>query len=206
MTGALVSTRLFRIDRSLALTRQGTRHPDGRPPAVLVIPRGGPLREPRLMVLGDGPVHGGAPGPLDFADVHVTAVHRTHAAEVADVLVDGLPGPPGRLAALLERYPGCHVAAGAGPCGHTVAVRDAGASGTGFRLFTLSCGEGVRGPWAAIAGSFLYGWAAAGLATGELCRSVLIIGGLGVPERGGTGELLVSGGVQVRAAGQEIAP
>jgi hypothetical protein len=202
MTGTLVPTRLFRIGRPLALTRPGTRWPDAGPPAVLVIPRGGPLCEPRLMVLGDGPPHC-VPGPLDFADVHVTAVHTgrprrrtTDAAQVADVLLDGSAGPPGRLGALLERYPGCNVAAGAGPRGHAAAIR---AAGDGFKLFTTS--GHYEAPWAAIAGSFLYGWTAAGLAADELCHAVLIIGALAVPGRSGAGDLLVAGRVRLRASG-----
>jgi hypothetical protein len=214
MSGTLVPTRLFRLGRPLDLTRPGARWPDAGPPAVLVIPRGGPLREPRLMVLGDGPVRSeGEPGPLDFADVHVTAVHtggvRRHRrdrpgrdrAEVADVLLDGCGGPPGRLRALLERYPGCYVATGTGLCGPAAAIRDADPRGSGFRLFTTSGGDGTHALWTAIAGSFLYAWSAAGLAPDELCRAVLITGGLAVPDRGGRWTLLVAGGVRWHAAG-----
>ncbi|XVQ10270.1 hypothetical protein ACQP1W_48490 [Spirillospora sp. CA-255316] len=213
MSGELVVAQLFRLNRALTLTRRPT--PSGcvaaaghapHAAAVLVIPRGGRLREPRLMLVGERPARAAVrPGPLDFADVHVIDRCGDPAGrEVADVLLDGPSFTPRRLGELLERYPGCGVAAGAGPRGHLAAIRAEG----GVHLVEASVAPEAStrtgtdaAAWAAIGGSFLYCWSLSGLGLGELHRSVLITGELAVPRGGPAGCLAVTGRVRVRVDG-----
>ncbi|MFC5754351.1 hypothetical protein [Actinomadura rugatobispora] len=210
MNGELVVAQLFRLDRALALTRR--RAPSGHRPAagnraaaVLVIPRGGRLREPRLMLLGERPVRAAArPGALDFADVHAVDRHGDPAGrEVADVLFDGPFFTPRRLVELLERYPGCGAAAGTGPRGHLAALRT-GSGGVqlveAFVAPETSSGTAAAA-WPAIGGSFLHCWSLSGLGLGELHHSVLITGELAVPRGGPAGCLAVTGRVRVRVDG-----
>ncbi|HEX2316203.1 MAG TPA: hypothetical protein VHJ17_20855 [Thermomonospora sp.] len=170
MPDGLVLTRLHRLRRPLCLTRGHA----GGDPAVLVIPRGGRLREPRLAV-----VTALCPWASAGGNAHVVARFDDFAdrdrRELADVLVGQATrpsrSPAERTLRVLAHYPGCAVAVGRSPSGCLAALRDGplvGISGP------------VAPPWPAVYGSFLHCWTTEGLALDDLARAVVIVGRLPV--------------------------
>ncbi|QFG26503.1 hypothetical protein [Actinomadura sp. WMMB 499] len=199
-----VITRLCRLGRVLGLAREPR---PGGTPAVLVIPRGGRLRAPRLVLFG-GP---GAPAPHvpgspAAADAHTVAHLDAPAAaarrESADVLVGRALRPPfgtGRLRRVLERYPGCGVAVAAGRGGPAAALRGGGTVRACGSAASWPCAEGPVG--AGPFGSLLFAWTSAGLTVADLAGAVVIAGTLGASDRGRPGPLHVSGRISVVPAG-----
>ncbi|GAA4136116.1 hypothetical protein [Actinomadura keratinilytica] len=190
-----VVTRLFALDRVLCLARATGAASEGAP-AVLTIPRGGSVREPRLLVFGDRDAS--RPGIPLFTDAHVVARYDHDAdegrLEVADVLIG--PDlrapfrPERRLRRTLQRYPGCGVAVRRWYRGLLAAARDGSVVAT-----RGSCGADAV--WAPICGSFLYSWAAAGLSLAELPRMLLVVGRITAADAGRPGTLETMGRVQV---------
>ncbi|MFC6885991.1 MULTISPECIES: hypothetical protein [Actinomadura] len=205
-----VFTRLFRPQHVLCLARPrpGAPRPDGGVPAVLVIPRGGRLRAPRLMTLDPRP-EGAAPptpkhpgaGASAFANVvtgtHVVArhdatVHRTS----ADVLVTRPPKPPAglappvvRLRRALARHPECEVAIEPAGTECLAALRN------GPTLRT-AVARGASPPWPEMCGSFLHAWTSAGLTADDLADAVVIAGRLPPAENGRADLLEVAGRIE----------
>ncbi|MQA95368.1 MAG: hypothetical protein GEV11_12225 [Streptosporangiales bacterium] len=197
MTGHIVVADVFRLERALVLDRSPAS-PDGRPPAVLVIPRGGGPRDPYLVVLdhrGESVRHLSA--GLDFVDYHVVAdAGRTPDrgwCDVADVLAcAGDPsrrGAAGRIAALLDRYPGSEVVTCGGPSGHLVGTR----GGHLIRITAVAAGL-TADPVAPLGGygSVVHAWLAAGLPLECLEKALVVAGHYVAPERRRPGRLVVA--------------
>ena len=180
MSGGLIVTHVFSLEQDLRLVRT-SGVPGGREagtPAVLTISRGGWPLEPRLVLFGDRDTHGAARlGSLTFSDSHVVTGCEDQAdqgrRELADVLTDTafrVPfGVRDRLRRRLERYPGCSVAVARRRGGQLALVRDAATVAT-------RSSSGADEEWAALCGSFLYCWSAAGLGLAELPKAALIVG------------------------------
>ncbi|MBE1535875.1 hypothetical protein [Actinomadura algeriensis] len=199
-----VITRLCRLGRVLGLAR-GPR--PGGTPAVLVIPRGGRLHAPRLVLFGgpDAPAPHvpGSPAPADAHTVaHLDGLGGAARRESADVLVGRAPRPPfgaARLRRVLERHPGCGVAVAAGRDGPTAALRGGETVRAHGTAAPWPCAEGPVG--AGPFGSLLFAWTAAGLTVGDLAGAVVIAGTLGARDLGRSGALHVSGRIAVVPVG-----
>ncbi|GAA0389044.1 hypothetical protein Acor_59720 [Acrocarpospora corrugata] len=171
MLDKLVVAHFFRQRQPLSLNRAPAIPPRATVPAVLVIPREGPLREPHLMVVtGTSPVHGLPPGDvLDDTHLVVDSDDAGDQArrELADVLItrDGMAG-------LLDRYVGCAVAVTRQPGGCLVGLRH------GCRAEITGSAGLIAGadPWPATFGSFLYCWLAARLPLYGLTTATVIAG------------------------------
>lgn len=210
-----VFTRLFRPQHVLSLARPrprpGASRPGGGVPAVLVIPRGGRLRAPRLMTLDPHP-EGTAPPPPKhpaagasaFANVvtgtHVVARHDDPAhRRSADVLVDApspyaAPAAPAavRLRHVLDRHPTCGVAVEpAVPGGECLAALRNGPT------VRTSVARGASASWPGLCGSFLHAWTGAGLTVDDLADAVVITGRLPPAENGRADLLEVAGRVEI---------
>ncbi|MEU9890714.1 hypothetical protein [Sphaerisporangium sp. NPDC051011] len=184
MLEKLVEIRLFRLERALRLTRPpssaGTTGGLPGAPAVLVIPRGGSLRTPYLMLVTRGPRRcEPSPGERVFGDTHIVADLGGPAAgdahEVADVLVGASPAEvaaPPCGPGVLDGHPGCAVVVARCRNGCLAALRDGPlVSITGAAGF-----QAAAGPWPAVYGSFLYGWWAARMPLESLATATVIAG------------------------------
>lgn len=206
MLEKLVAIHLFRIQGVFHMTRarpvQRVAAVVVRSPAILVIPREGPLRDPHLMLFtGTRSFSAVPPGTLVSEDVHVVA-HLDDALgegwrKVADVVVGARGRPyrfPGdRVTRILDRYPSCAVAAGGRRRGCLAGLRDG-------RLATITEVGGVAaggGPGPAVYGSFLYGWLASGAPLGCLTTASVLLGRYVGPVPGGPGSLEVSGRAEI---------
>ncbi|WP_436758140.1 hypothetical protein [Streptosporangium sp. V21-05] len=234
MFGTLVSVHLFRVEHALRLRRIPpppaasappgpaapsrstvlSRTPATREtaasrrsdPAILVIPREGPLRAPHLMILSPAGHHRGLPpGRRVFDGTHVVATlddpaDRTWCG-VADVLVSSgaLWNVPGNgVSELLDRYPGCEVAVGGHEAGGGLlaGLRDG-------RLAAITEVGGLRGgpaPSPGVYGSFLYGWWTAGMPFESLATASVIVGRYAGSSAARIGTLEVAGRTQVGPA------
>jgi len=232
--GALVSVDLFRLEHALRLRRippssaapvppgpaassritvpsrtlatRGTAASRRSAPAVLVIPREGPLRAPHLVIMSPAGHHCGLPpGRRVFDGTHIVAtlddpLDRTW-CEVADVLVAPRISwnvPESGVCGLLDRYPGCEVTVGGhGAGGGLLAgLRDG-------RLAAITEAGGLSGgsaPWPAVYGSFLYGWRAAGMPFESLATASVIVGRYAGFSAARIGTLEVAGRTQVGPA------
>ncbi|MFB4296495.1 hypothetical protein [Actinomadura sp. NTSP31] len=179
MTERIVHTRLFGLDRALCVARPG-RGTAGDVAAVLVIPRGGTTREPRLALFTASEAALPAPpGRLRAADAHTVVRHDDSGdgrrLETADVLAGPVGGPPSaataRLGALLHRYPGCGVAVGHTRGGSLAVLRSG-------RTVRAAVPPGAEDLWREVYGSFLYCWTAAGLPADDLDRAIVVPGRL----------------------------
>ncbi|GAA1256995.1 hypothetical protein GCM10009677_04100 [Sphaerisporangium rubeum] len=185
----LVTAHLFRLEQALDLSRLPANGaaPPGTP-AVLVIPRGGPLREPHLMILSvTCGLRGTPPGVRMFGGTHIVAQLNSAAEKwcgVADVLVGrdrrALPLRPGGVARVLDRYPGCEVAVDRRRHGHLAGLRDG-------RVVSIS-EEGrfssLSRPWPGLYGSLLYGWLVAEMPFDGLTEASVIVGRYSGPDSG----------------------
>lgn len=175
-------------------------------PAILVIPREGPLRAPHLMILSPAGHHRGLPpGRRVFDGTHIVAtlddpVDRTW-CEVADVLVGPEASwnvPEEDVSGLLDRYPGCEVAIGGHAAGGGLL---AGLRGGRLAAITEVGGlPGGPGPWPAVYGSFLYGWRTAGMPFESLATASVIVGRYAGSSAVRIGTLEVAGRAQVGPA------
>jgi hypothetical protein len=200
MEHTIVAAYLMRVERPLTVIRPPARrgigasggshqaHPLGHAfacqPAVLVIPRHGGLRDPYVIVLGEAN-GGGRDVPLDgliTVDVHVVAgadkSYDREWREAADVLIC----PRRRLAQrssrtmlerLLDHHPGCDIVVGSDRHGCLLALRD------GRTVEVTGAPRSVAmswGPWAAVYGSMLHCWLAAGIPFGPLQGAFVIVG------------------------------
>ncbi|WUH99081.1 hypothetical protein OHR68_37160 [Spirillospora sp. NBC_00431] len=160
------------------------------------------------MLFGDQDAHGASRlGTLVFSDAHVSVRCGDQAdagrRELADVLTEVALrvsfGVRERLRRRLDQYPGCTVAVGRRRNDHLAVVRG------GLTVATRSsCGASEM--WASVFGSFLYCWAGAGLALGELPREALIVGRFTASAGGRPPVLETVGRVQVsvRPAGSPV--
>ncbi|MEV4257791.1 hypothetical protein AB0J52_31915 [Spirillospora sp. NPDC049652] len=204
MNDLVMLVRTYEPDRPLRICR--APYPPARgTTAVLMIPRGGGLRAPRLTLFTGRDDEDAAelrpPGALTALDAHVVARYDDTAdlarREFADVLTGRVRRPSQstseRLGAVLRRYPGCSLAVG--PAGNEeVAVLRGGST-----VRSRSAPRRSRlGPdlWPDVHGSFLYCWTTAGLPLRDLCRGVLIVGRLGTfgdrPHLEATGRVLIT--------------
>jgi hypothetical protein len=182
-----VAAYLLRVTNALTL-----RHPPlpvrrGDPPAalhpvVLVIPRGGAVRDPYLVVLARASgMREPPPTSLTATDIHVRA--RIDASRdiswqgMADVLVH--PGkwprhaPIRRMALLFDRFPECEILAGRHRHGCLVGMRD-GRTAVVTPSSVLRTAAATT--WPAVYGSVLYTWLSAGMPIGTLEDAVVIAG------------------------------
>jgi len=181
----LVNVQVFALTSPIALRRhaaaQGT-------PAVLVIPYGGAIREPRLTVFPreDRDVPHGA--RLLVADQHVVArcPGSGGGPELADVLVTrrspGRDMARARTAGVLRLFPGAELAVAAHPGGCVALCRG------GPELDITGAVRPAR------LGSFLYGWIVAGTPLDELARVAVLTGTVG----DGMDELAIGGRIRFR--------
>ncbi|GAA4182916.1 hypothetical protein GCM10022252_09590 [Streptosporangium oxazolinicum] len=234
MFGTLVSVHLFRVEHALRLRRippppatpappgssapsritvpsrtsatRGTAASRRSDPAILVIPREGPLRAPHLMILSPAGHHRGLPpGRRVFDGTHIVATLDDPLGriwcEVADVLVSQETSwnvPERDISGLLDRYPGCEVAVGGHEAGggFLAGLRDG-------RLAAITEVGGLPGgsaPWPAVYGSFLYGWRIAGMPFESLATASVIVGRYADSSAARIGTLEVAGRTQVRPA------
>ncbi|MFC4529308.1 hypothetical protein [Sphaerisporangium dianthi] len=210
MIERLVGVHLFRLKNVFNLSRA-----DAAPraataevaaPAILVIPREGPLREPHLMLFnGTRSFCAMPPGTLVSQGVHVV-VHlddglREAWPEVADVVVGAAgrshPFAAYRVTRVLSRYPGCEVATGVRRGGCLAGLRD----GQLVKIVEAGGPMAATGPGPAVYGSFLYGWLAAGMPLGCLSTASVVHGRYAGPARGRPGALEVAGRAEIKLAG-----
>lgn len=199
MPGKLVSVHLFRLERTLRLHRlpPGTLASRYDTPAILVIPREGPLRAPHFMTLSHVRHHHDVtPGPQVFDGAHTVAgvddLTDRRWREIADVLVGSgkmWNVPKNGVARLLDQYPGCEVATVGRGNGCLAGLRDG-------RLATVTTAGGWSGgdSWTAVCGSFLYGWRVAEMPFECLTTASVIVGRYADP----SGVLGVAGRAQIR--------
>ncbi|GAA1020104.1 hypothetical protein Aple_037900 [Acrocarpospora pleiomorpha] len=171
MLDKLVVAHFFGQRQPLSLNRTPPLAPCAAVPAVLVIPREGPMHEPHLMVL-TGP---SAADHIDMAgvvaDAHIVVdsddARDRRWQELADVLITRH-----EVAGLLDRHVGCAVAVARQPGGCLV----------GLRHGPLAQITGIAGllagadPWPATFGSLLYCWLAARLPLYGLTTATVIAG------------------------------
>ncbi|MFC5181188.1 hypothetical protein [Actinomadura harenae] len=214
MSDLVMLVRTYEPDRPLRVCRVPYPPAARGTTAVLVIPRGGGLRAPRLALFtgrdDDNAAELCPPGALTALDAHVVAryddAQDLPRREFADVLTGRVRRPSRsafeRLSAVLRRYPGCSVAVG--PSGdQEVAVLRGGA--TVRSLSTPRRSRSGADLWPDVHGSFLYCWTTAGLPLGDLSHCVLIVGRLGTfgdrPHLEASGRVLITSvedGVAVR--------
>ncbi|MEV5573845.1 hypothetical protein AB0L06_27715 [Spirillospora sp. NPDC052269] len=205
MSDLVMLVRTYEPDRPLRVCRALFPPAEHGTTAVLVIPRGGELRAPRLTLFtgrdDDNAAEHCPPGALTALDAHVVAryddAEDLPRREFADVLTGRVRRPSRsaleRLSAVLRRYPGCSVAVG--PAGdQEVAVLRGGAI-----VRSRSAPRRSRSGtdlWPDVHGSFLYCWTASGLPLADLPHSVLIVGRLGAfgdrPHLEATGRVLIT--------------
>ncbi|WP_030917558.1 hypothetical protein [Streptosporangium amethystogenes] len=206
MLGKLVSVHLFRLEHTLRLCRipPGALTSRRSVPAILVIPREGPLRAPHLMILSRVRHHRGLPpGPRLFDGTHTVVglddLADQNWCEVADVLVgQKVPWnvPEHGVARLLDRYPGCEVAAVRHGRGCLAGLRDG-------RLAAVTEVGGFpsgAGSWPEVYGSFLYAWRVAEMPFNGLATASVIVGRYTGSSAGRLGSLEVAGRAQIRLA------
>ncbi len=168
----LVVPHFFRQRYPLRLSRTTTiAPPHSALPALLIIPREGPLRAPHLMVLTGSSVGGLPRGDLVTDDAHIVADSDDRRDqgwhEIADVLVTRQ-----QFAGVLDRYVGCAVAVARGDQGCLIGTRHglvAEITGTAGLMAGTD-------PWPATFGSFLYCWLTAKLPLASLASAAIIAG------------------------------
>ncbi|MEV7967854.1 hypothetical protein AB0O34_17965 [Sphaerisporangium sp. NPDC088356] len=207
MLEKLVAVHLFRLQdvfhmrRTASMTRTATVRLSA--PAILVIPREGPLREPHLMVFtGTRGYCAMPPGTLVSEGVHVV-VHLDDGLdegwrEAADVVVGArrrpYPFQAHRVTRILDRYPGCEVATGRRRRGCLVGLRD----GRLAKITEVGGSAAGAGLGPAVYGSFLYGWLVAGIPLRCLTTASVILGRYIGSAAGTPGSLEVAGRAQIR--------
>lgn len=203
-----VTIHVFRLSHALRLSRTppgpGATVPRRSSPAILVIPREEPLREPHLMLFPRTRHHRGMPpGVQVFAGTHIVAglddlVDREW-REVADVLVRSRRSriaPVGGVSRVLDRYPGCEIAVGRRWHGCLAGLRD----GRLAAITEVGVSPGRADLWPAVYGSFLYGWRAARLPFEGLTTASVIVGRYTGSSADRLGSLDVAGRAQIRLA------
>ncbi|WP_405139880.1 hypothetical protein OG589_24370 [Sphaerisporangium sp. NBC_01403] len=189
---------VFHLSRTRSVSQAAAVDPGA--PAILVIPREGPLREPHLMLFTGARNFCAMPsGTLVSEGVHVVVRLgdglEERWCEVADVVV-GVARCPYAFAAqrvtrILDRHPGCEVATGRRRRGCLAGLRDG-------RLAKIAEVAGAGHPGAAMYGSFLYGWLVAGIPLGCLATASVVHGRYIGSAAGGPGSLEVAGRAQIR--------
>ncbi|GGK63037.1 hypothetical protein Sme01_05140 [Sphaerisporangium melleum] len=209
----LVGVHLFRLREAFRMSREC---PDpeadaavGEPaPAMLVLPREGPLREPHLMLFTGSRSFCAMPaGTLLSEGLHVV-VHLDDGLgeawhNVADVVVGAVrrayPFPAHRVTRILDRYPGCEVATGRRRHGCLAGLR-----GGRLARITEVTGRQAAGaaPGPALYGSFLYGWLVAGLPLDCLTTASVVHGRYAArPDGAEPGSLEVGGRARISLTG-----
>ncbi|MGW4638364.1 hypothetical protein ACWEN6_07545 [Sphaerisporangium sp. NPDC004334] len=204
MLEKLVGVHLFRLQEAFRMSRACPAPvAEPRAPAVLVLPREGPLRDPHLMLFtGSRSLRAMPRGTLVTEGVHVV-VHLDDGAgegwnNVADVVVGARrrvgPFAAHRVTRILDRYPGCEVATGRRRRGCLAGLRDG-------RLVQIAeaAGQASVGadPGPAVYGSFLYGWLVAGLPLSCLSTASVLHGRYAGSRAGEPGSLEVAGRAQI---------
>jgi hypothetical protein len=184
--------------------RHTTDHLLGGVPAVLVIPRGGTIRAPHLMVLSGSPADVPMPVPIPAYGLagaaHIVAdvdnVRDRGVRALADVLLTRRVRQPAAAAArvsdTLDCYMGCAVAVARSQGGCLMGMRDG-------RLAEVTGAGGFhadREPWPAVLGSLLYMWLTARIPLTAL-GAALVIAGHYTGDRDAGCELRVAGRVTI---------
>ncbi|MFC4584832.1 hypothetical protein [Sphaerisporangium corydalis] len=202
----LVAVHLFRLQDvfHMSRARSAPRVAEGElsAPAMLVIPRGGPLREPHLMIFTGVRSFCAIPsGTLITEGAHVV-VHLDDGLDegwcrVADVVVAATrrayPFPAHRVTRVLDRYPGCEVATSRRRNGCLAGLRD----GRFAKITEVSGSVTAAGPGPAVYGSFLYGWLVAGVPLECLTTASVVLGRYVGSAPGGSGSLEVAGRAEI---------
>jgi hypothetical protein len=192
----MITARLFTYDGGIAMQRT-TRSGD---PAILVLPHGGLLRDPHLLVVA---AEGEPPGRRVVTDRHVvmddpgTAGCGADRRELADVLIVqsacDRTGAVERATTALARYPGSGLVIAPFPGG----CRAAFPGGAGLDISDAAGRTVAEKPWPALFGSFLHCWLAARIPLEEL-EPAAVLYGTASGDR--LDALAVAGRVQIRSA------